>query len=138
VPKKEAQARIRINRLLEQVGWRFFPDKNGPDNIICESRISKKTYSPGTDFGDDFEKVIHGFVDYLLLNLERKPVAVVEAKREGIDPLDSKEPHTPATCEIGALKPVHAFRSFLLKRDRRDALSTSSAVISVHQRLPTG
>jgi hypothetical protein len=91
VPKKEAQARIRINRLLEQAGWRFFPDKNGPDNIICESRISRAAYSPGTDFGDDFEKVIHGFVDYLLLNSERKPVAVVEAKRESVDPLDAKE-----------------------------------------------
>jgi type I restriction enzyme R subunit len=91
VPKKEAQARIRINRLLEQSDWRFFPDKNGPDNIICESRIAKKIYAPSTDFGDDFEKTIHGFVDYLLLNLERKPVAVVEAKRESIDPLDGKE-----------------------------------------------
>jgi type I restriction enzyme R subunit len=89
--KKEAQARIKINKLLEQARWRFFPDKNGPDNIICESRISRKAYSPSTDFGDDFEKIIHGFVDYLLLNLERKPVAVVEAKREGIDPLDGKE-----------------------------------------------
>ena len=91
MPKKEAQARIRINRLLEQAGWRFFPDKNGPNNIICESRIFKKTYSPNTDFGDDFEKVSHGFVDYLLLNAERKPVAVVEAKRESVDPLDAKE-----------------------------------------------
>ena len=89
--KKEAQARIRINRLLEQSGWRFFPDKNGPDNIICESRITKTAYSPSLDLGNDFEKVAHGFVDYLLLNLERNPVALVEAKREGIDPLDGKE-----------------------------------------------
>jgi len=89
--KKEAQARIRINRLLEQSGWRFFPDQNGPDNIICESRITKSVYSPGLDLGNDFEKVSHGFVDYLLLNLDRKPVGLVEAKREGIDPLDAKE-----------------------------------------------
>jgi type I restriction enzyme R subunit len=91
VAKKEAQARIRINRLLEQAGWRFFPDKNGPDNIICESRITQKIYAPSTDFGNDFEKVTHGFVDYLLLNLDRKPVGLVEAKREGIDPLDAKQ-----------------------------------------------
>jgi type I restriction enzyme R subunit len=88
--KKEAQARIRINRLLEQVGWRFFPDKDGPDNIICECRTTKKTYSPNA-LGDDFEKTSHGFVDYVLLNLERKPVSVVEAKREETDPLDAKE-----------------------------------------------
>jgi len=91
VAKKEAQARIRINRLLEQAGWRFFPDKNGPDNIICESRITKTVYAPSLDLGNDFEKAAHGFVDYLLLNLDGKPVALVEAKREGIDPLDAKE-----------------------------------------------
>jgi len=26
---KEAQARIKINKLLEQSGWRFFDDENG-------------------------------------------------------------------------------------------------------------
>jgi len=55
MPKKEAQARIRINKLLEQAAWRFFPDKNGPDNIICESRITKTVYSPSFDLGNDFE-----------------------------------------------------------------------------------
>jgi type I restriction enzyme R subunit len=89
--KKEAQARIRVNKLLEQAGWRFFPDAAGPDNIICECRLTRKTYNPNTDLGNDFDKTSHGFVDYLLLNLERKPVALVEAKRESIDPLDAKE-----------------------------------------------
>ena len=85
--KKEAQARIKINKLLELAGWRFFPDANGPDNIICEHRTTKKVYSPSTTFGDDFEKAPNGFIDYLLLNLEKRPVAVVEAKRESIHPL---------------------------------------------------
>jgi type I restriction enzyme R subunit len=89
--KKEAQARIRINRLLEQAGWRFFPDKDGPDNIICEHRTTKKVYSPSTEFGDDFEKAPNGFIDYLLLNPEKRPVALVEAKRESIHPLEGKE-----------------------------------------------
>ncbi|MDB6026779.1 MAG: type iii restriction protein res subunit, type restriction enzyme subunit [Verrucomicrobiales bacterium] len=85
-------ALFQLNRSgLEQAGWRFFPEKGGPDNIICECRISKKVYSPSLDLGNDFEKCGHGFVDYLLLNLDRKPVALVEAKREGIDPLDAKE-----------------------------------------------
>jgi type I restriction enzyme R subunit len=26
---KEAQARIKINKLLEEAGWRFFDDENG-------------------------------------------------------------------------------------------------------------
>jgi type I restriction enzyme R subunit len=89
--KKEAQARIKINKLLELAGWRFFPDAKGPDNIICEHRTTKKVYSPATEFGDDFEKAPDGFIDYLLLNLEKRPVAVVEAKRESIHPLEAKE-----------------------------------------------
>ena len=51
--RKEAQARVRINRLLEQTGWRFFPDKDGPDNIICECRTTRKTYSPNLSFVKD-------------------------------------------------------------------------------------
>jgi len=62
VPKKSPSPHPH-QPLLEQVGWRFFPDKNGPDNIIASPHF-QEDYSPGTDFGDDFEKVIHGFVDY--------------------------------------------------------------------------
>jgi type I restriction enzyme R subunit len=89
--KKEAQARIKINKLLELAHWRFFPDARGPDNIICEHRIAHKVFAPASDFGDDYEKAPSGFVDYLLLNLERHPVALVEAKRESVHPLDGKE-----------------------------------------------
>ncbi len=39
MPEKEATARIKINRLLEAAGWRFFPDKNGPANIRLEPTI---------------------------------------------------------------------------------------------------
>ena len=30
---KEAKARIKINKLLEAAGWRFFDDENGSANI---------------------------------------------------------------------------------------------------------
>ena len=49
--EKEATARIKINRLLEAAGWRFFPDANGPANIrlepgrldqTCRSRRSRR------------------------------------------------------------------------------------------------
>jgi type I restriction enzyme R subunit len=52
--EKEAKARIRINRLLERAGWRFFDDENGPANIALETnvKIKKKVLD---QFGDDFE-----------------------------------------------------------------------------------
>ena len=36
---KEAKARIKINKLLEAAGWRFFDDENGPANIQLEANV---------------------------------------------------------------------------------------------------
>ncbi len=88
----EAQARITINKLLEEAGWRFLPDAQGRrENIVCEHRVTRRAFSPSHDLGKDFEHAPNGFVDYVLLNIDLRPVAVTEAKREGIDPLTGKE-----------------------------------------------
>jgi len=88
----EAQARITINKMLEEAGWRFLPDAQGRrENIICEHRVTRRVFSPSQDLGNDFEHAPNGFVDYVLLNTDQRPVAVTEAKREGIDPLTAKE-----------------------------------------------
>lgn len=88
--QKEAQARIKINKKLELSGWRFFQEDNKPATIICEHRVTKKKYKQD-ELGQDFENAENGFVDYLLLNEEKRPVALVEAKRESINPLDAKQ-----------------------------------------------
>ena len=76
----EAQARIAINHLLEEAGWRFLPDTQGrPADIVCEHRVTNRTFAPGTDLGADFEHAPQGFVDYVLLGADRRPVAVIEA-----------------------------------------------------------
>ena len=87
---KEAKARIKINKLLEAAGWRFFDDENGPANIQLEAnvKISKKQYD---EFGENFEKVRNGFIDFLLLDEQGKPFIVLEAKSESKDPLVGKE-----------------------------------------------
>jgi type I restriction enzyme R subunit len=88
----EAQARITINKLLEEAGWRFVPDAQGRrENVVCEHRVTRRVFSPGTDLGTDYQHAPDGFVDYVLLNIDGRAVAVVEAKKEGIDPLTAKE-----------------------------------------------
>ena len=88
----EAQARITINRMLEEAGWRFLPDAQGRrENIVCEHRVTQRAFAPNHDLGRDFEHAPSGFVDYVLLHTDQRPVAVTEAKREGIDPLTGKE-----------------------------------------------
>jgi len=87
---KEATARIKINRLLENAGWRFFPDRGKPANIRLESSITIK----GADLealGEDFQHAKHGYIDFLLLDEKGFPLIVLEAKSEDKEPLVCKE-----------------------------------------------
>lgn len=88
--QKEAQARIKINKLLEAAGWRFFDTEEGPANIQLEANV-KITKKQIDEYGENFEKVKNGFVDFLLLDENGKPFIVLEAKSEGLDPLVGKE-----------------------------------------------
>lgn len=87
---KEATARIKINKLLEVAGWRFFPKNDLPANICLEHGIKIKS----TDLdalGENFEKTSKGFIDFLLLNAKGFPFIVLEAKSEDKNPLVGKE-----------------------------------------------
>ena len=86
----EAKARIRINELLSKSGWRFFADDTGPANVQLEAHV-KLTKKILDEFGNDFEKTAHGYVDYLLLDARGFPIAVLEAKSEKFEPLVGKE-----------------------------------------------
>ncbi|MBQ2061749.1 MAG: DEAD/DEAH box helicase family protein [Oscillospiraceae bacterium] len=87
---KEAKARIKINNLLLEAGWRFFDDEQGKANIQLEPNVKLKK-SDIDSMGLDFEKTKNGFVDYLLLDERQAPLVVVEAKRADKHPLDGKE-----------------------------------------------
>ena len=52
---KEAKARIKINKLLEDVGWWFFDLDQGSANISLEVN-AKLTEQVINDPGEDFEK----------------------------------------------------------------------------------
>lgn len=87
---KEAKSRIKINKLLEESGWRFFDSAEGPANICLEPNV-KITQKDIDSFGENFEKTKNGFVDYLLLDDKSNPLIVLEAKKEDINPLIAKE-----------------------------------------------
>ncbi len=87
---KEAKARVKINKLLEQTGWRFFDDKKGQANISLEPNV-KLTQKDIDAFGEDFELTKNGFIDFLLLDEQGFPLVVLEAKKEIKSPLDGKE-----------------------------------------------
>ena len=90
MPGKEATARIKINKLLEAAGWRFFQEGDAPANIRLEPSVTIKS-SDLEALGTNFEKSSKGFVDFLLLDAKGFPLLVLEAKAEDRNPLIGKE-----------------------------------------------
>jgi len=87
---KEAKVRIKINKLLEESGWRFEDDKKGKANIQLEAGVKFN------ELDDDFENAVthdgrRGAIDFLLLDKDGRALVVVEAKKGSIDPLSAKE-----------------------------------------------
>ncbi len=87
---KEAVARIKINRLLEAAGWRFFDEGSLRANIRLEPSVAIKITDLNA-LGENFEQTRRGFVDFLLLDAKNFPFIVLEAKAEDKNPLIGKE-----------------------------------------------
>ncbi len=87
---KEAKARIKINKLLEESGWRFFDEKGCKANVVLEPNV-KLTKERFDDLGENFETTSNGFIDFLLLDEKNYPLIVLEAKAEDKNPLIGKE-----------------------------------------------
>lgn len=90
MPAKEAQARIKINKLLEESGWRLIESSEGPANVVLENNV-KITHHVADSMGEDYEMTSNGYVDYLLLDEKGFPLIVLEAKSEDKNPLVGKE-----------------------------------------------
>ncbi len=90
MPEKEAKARIKINQLLEEAGWRLVDSKLGRANVLLEAttHITKHKLD---ELGDDFEHTANGYVDFLLHDDNGYPAVVLEAKAENRNPLVGKE-----------------------------------------------
>jgi type I restriction enzyme R subunit len=100
VNNKEAHARIKINRLLEEAGWSFFDGKGRKANIRLEKNIKIREQDLD-NLGEDFENCRNGYVDYLLLDSSGFPLIVLEAKCEEKDPLDGKEQARRYAANLG-------------------------------------
>jgi len=61
--KNEAHARIKINQLLSEAGWRFFDSPKGPANILLENFV-KISQHDIDEWGNDYEKIKGGSLDF--------------------------------------------------------------------------
>ncbi|MCL2144042.1 MAG: DEAD/DEAH box helicase family protein [Endomicrobia bacterium] len=77
---KEAQARLKINKMLEDAGWKLIgtPAERNVD-VEYSAKISKE--------GKD----ANGLLDYLLQDGKGFPLCVLEAKKPSVNPLFAKE-----------------------------------------------
>ena len=82
---KEAQARIKINKLLEAAGWRFFAGGGAPANIQLEPSVTIKTQDLDA-LGENFENSSKGFIDFLLLNDKGLPRTTTVVSSSHPDP----------------------------------------------------
>ncbi|HOJ90486.1 MAG TPA: DEAD/DEAH box helicase family protein, partial [Saprospiraceae bacterium] len=99
--KNEAHARIKINQLLTEAGWRFFDNEEGKANILLENHV-KITQQEIDAWGNDYEKTKNGSLDFLLVDTDNKPICVLEAKKENLHPLVAKEQARKYTKTVGA------------------------------------
>jgi type I restriction enzyme, R subunit len=67
MPPKEAKARIKINNLLQESGWRLLDDSIGTANVVLENNVMI-SHTVADDMGEDYEKITNGYADYLLLD----------------------------------------------------------------------
>lgn len=77
---KESDARIIVDDLLRNAGWNP-ADKN---QVMTE------------------QKTPHGYADYVLCDRNGRALAVIEAKREGINPYTAKQQALPYAKDMGA------------------------------------
>lgn len=98
---KEAKARIKINKLLEEAGWNLLDNDKHKANVVLEGK-TKLGASIIEDSGVNYEKAKNGFMDFLMLDQDGRPLVVLEAKREDIDPLSSKEQARNYARNVGA------------------------------------
>jgi type I restriction enzyme R subunit len=76
--EKEAYARLKIDKMLVDSNWILIDSQNVRKNVICEKTIK-------------LTKNNRYQADYTLLGDFSRPIAIIEAKREGINSLSSKK-----------------------------------------------
>ncbi|MCB0646703.1 MAG: DEAD/DEAH box helicase family protein [Saprospiraceae bacterium] len=99
--KNEAHARIKINQLLMEAGWRFFDNEQGRANILLENHV-RITQQAMDAWGNDYEQTKNGSLDFLLVDSDNKPICVLEAKKESLHPLVAKEQARKYAKTVGA------------------------------------
>lgn len=104
-PTKETDARILIDDRLRAAGW----DPTDKSQVLTSVSIRNQTSSSssgknpeGHSLAAEGEEPYSGQADYVLLDQRGRSLAVIEAKKEKIDPYTAKQQTLPYARSIGA------------------------------------
>ncbi|GAB6064750.1 DEAD/DEAH box helicase family protein [Deferrisoma palaeochoriense] len=101
---KESDARIMIDQLLRDAGWDP-ADKSQVRTEVTARELPGRIAegAPGSSsISSDGEQVSYGRADYVLLDQRGRPLAVIEAKRNAINPYVAKQQALPYAKALGA------------------------------------
>ena len=101
----EADARILIDDQLRAAGWDPVDKSYVRTEVPVAAYASVAGIGIGTAFprtSDEDDKSIPGRSDYVLLDQRGRPLAVVEAKKQAINPYIAKQQALPYARQIGA------------------------------------
>lgn len=105
---KEADARILIDDLLRQALWNPADKSHVLTEVTVKDNIGL-VFEEEAVYGDkvlsqnpDADIIPGGRVDYVLLDKDGRPLAIIEAKRKAIHPYTAKQQALPYAKQIGA------------------------------------
>jgi type I restriction enzyme R subunit len=104
-PTKETDARILIDDRLRAVGWDPADKSQVLTSVLIRNKTSpfSTTESPEDhSFAAEGEDAYSGQADYVLLDQRGRSLAVIEAKKQKIDPYTAKQQTLPYARSIGA------------------------------------
>jgi len=98
--QRETDARIIIDELLRHAGW----DPADKSQVQTERtvKIPHRVAESDLPYEEDEVRVGRGQADYVLLDARGRPLAVIEAKRGGIDPYTAKKQTLPYARQLQA------------------------------------
>jgi len=101
---KETDARILIDDQLRMAGWNP-ADKS---QVLTEVKVPNGHFVADGDVRNsglstaDFNAISNGRADYVLLDQRGRPLAIIEAKKQAIQPYIAKQQALPYAKQIGA------------------------------------
>ncbi len=101
---KETDARILIDDWLRAAGWNP-ADKS---QVLTEVKVAGGNFvaEPSAEFSglntSDSDNVLNGRADYVLLDQRGRPLAIIEAKKQAIQPYTAKQQALPYAKQIGS------------------------------------